>query len=199
MKTFKQYCAESVTEGSTFNNKRIKEFEAEPFRFKSRFKPDSKGFAMERKANFVVHYDRDVYALHIVSDLSDSRLSNKVTMDIPIVSEVDIRGLGVNDIKANVCGTIKNISQTFHLKLFLEFRIQFRTNYLENLLDNDEIKACFEIYNIYEDAPGTEIDKTLAVAQFCNMNRGDFLRLKHKYGLIKSTDELSDQDALDLF
>ena len=56
-----------------------------------------------------------------------------------------------------------------------------------------------KIYNVYEDTPGSEADKTLAVAKFIGLERTDILKLKQRFGLLTKEDELSDKDTLDLF
>lgn len=61
------------------------------------------------------------------------------------------------------------------------------------------IKLWFKLYNIFEDTPGTVIDKTIAIAQFIGVDRSDILKLKHRYGLLTKDDELTDKDTLDLF
>lgn len=64
---------------------------------------------------------------------------------------------------------------------------------------DERSKLYFDIYNMYEDTPGTSAEKTIAVAQLVGMDRSDILKLKHRYGLLSKDDELTDKDTLDLF
>ena len=196
MKTFKQYCEAAPTKISVYDNV-IQQLKEEPFRFRQTHK-NLPGIYMKRH----LLYSSDDIDMWV--NYGPIEPDQNTFIDAPCAY-----GSGIfaslskpNIAKILTLAAIEHLSTdqylTFGCKKYSYFIGYSDANVIIPPSFN-AIKPFFEIYNIYIDTPGSEAEKTVAVAQFCGMNRGDFLRLKHKYGLIKSADELSDQDALDLF
>ena len=55
----------------------------------------------------------------------------------------------------------------------------------------------FKVYNLYCDTPGSEVDKTLAVANSVGVSRIEIMKLKREFGIL-SHEEIGDDDMIGL-
>lgn len=199
MKTFKQYLTEFVSKYDST----IEYFKAEPFRF-GYILPKGRGFLMKRNLNiadlkgeemFVSYNEIGPDSLTYVSYPNVLGARNSVSLS----KTGKILNQSFDEVKTQIINIIKRLDGDTYLE-FVERYISVDVNYPNRNPDFyfGSRKPFFEIYNVYENTPGSKAEKTVAAAQFLGMDRSDILRLKHKYGLLKS-DELSDKDTLDLF
>lgn len=182
-----------------FQQEFMKFFSAEPFRFTPL---DSRGNIMRRK----LMYPADNEVSNMLIKHAHERTEIKISY--PIISlkhllstgsqlKPDLRVIfnytGINDVFAatglqlrfDIYDTVRDCKYGEIAKTILN--------------KNPYIITFFEIYNTYEDTPGTDADKTIAVGKYVGMSREEILKLKHRHGLLTKEDELSDKDTLDLF
>ena len=191
MKTFKQYC-ESV-QSISLTKDDVLRFTNSPYKFQ--VVPSLFGLIKMSR-----HIDRSrscLASFYIDRNNNNGAVKNYVIdyIEYPFIYSI---AAAANPLyKENIVSLFHNIEYNVtegNKDLFAPYRY----HPTDNVIFRD-IQTYFEIYNVYEDTPGSEIEKAIAVAQFCGMDRGRILKLKYKYGLLKSTDELSDKDTLDLF
>ena len=201
MKTFEQYIKESSSQESKHYDMIIKYFIAEPFRF-NYVLHNKPGLHMRRKLKYIRPCFGDTYMRVSYTFNSHTYMQSPCEYDYldrvagkPRIDNSDSIAKGVNDV---ILSLPRDTYLTFMAKGVSEIVDYSNTNDTLDLNFKDQ-KYYFKLYNTYEDTPGSQLDKMLAVAKFIGMSRLDILKVKQKYGILGAEDNLSDQETLDLF
>ena len=200
MKTFKQYIKEDVNE--SFKQEFLEFFSAEPFRFTP---IDDSGIQLRRK--LLYPKDNEVSNMYITRSHEYPNISISYPIAIPNVkSAPDIKTYIRNEFNSTEDALSIFTNSNGNIDLSLRFgiydtvrdcRYGIAKTFTKEV--NNYIRTQIEMYNIYEDTPGTDVDKVLALIKFVGMTRSEILKFKYRFGLLTKDDELSDKDTLDLF
>ena len=215
MKTFNQHCNESFTaDPKAFtNNPRYKflidTFIGPIFRFK--LKPETltqEGVTLTRQ--YPCSSNKWNKLLAVEMDVKE------MTIDVPKI-EIGNEPLQASDYDTTnilFASKIKKLNPSIINSATLKIPWSFESNFFDFVMsgrasetmlrseDEDMLKELitiwgerFAIYNTYCDTPGSEADKTLAVAEHVGVTRLDILNLKRRFGILKH-EEIGDEDVI---
>ena len=201
MKTFEQHYSDTTAELPS-NGKiykfLVKTLTAEPFRFKENAMLNYL-FKLKREIKYTPHY---ITAKYRSPERVYNHNDHRVGIDIPYIdSQIFAEFMNIPTIKKIVSNTINKYDENDPWYFSINEDMDISVNDIVEGNNNDwnVIKLWFEIYNVYEDTPGSSTEKVIAMGQFIGMSRIEILKIKQKYGLLSKDDELSDQETLDLF